>query len=104
MAKKDEKKTRKKKGFTIPVAIVAPMGMVAAKTTKISIYDGIENGMNHLSQVMTGFDLKDGIDFEWTRMKQGLFPIALGYLAHKVASKFGLNRALASAGVPWIRI
>jgi hypothetical protein len=34
----------------------------------------------------------------------GTFPLILGLIVHKVASIAGVNRALATAGIPFVRI
>jgi hypothetical protein len=42
--------------------------------------------------------------FTGAYLSQGLYPIMIGFAIHKIASMFGVNRALASARVPFIRI
>jgi len=37
-------------------------------------------------------------------MRLGLMPLAVGVLVHKVAGRLGINRAIASTGIPFIRI
>lgn len=101
MAKK--KKTRKKNGFTIPIAIAAPMGYVGIRTFQEFNNVGATEAMLHLSKSFTGYDFVES-KWDWWWMKGGLFPILFGAGAHKVASKLGINRVIAQAGVPWLRI
>jgi len=101
MAKK--KTRRRKNGFTIPIAIIAPMGLVGWNTALYAQNQGVDVALDKLGYWFTGYSVKDA-DWKWWRMKGGLFPLLGGTLVHKAASKLGLNRALAQAGVPWLRI
>jgi hypothetical protein len=60
--------------------------------------------MQHASMMTTGYDPTDGkIKFGYAIQK--LYgPLAIGFAAHTIASKLGVNRMLARAGVPFIRI
>jgi hypothetical protein len=37
-------------------------------------------------------------------LMQGVGPIVVGVFVHKLASKLGINRGLARAGVPFLRV
>jgi hypothetical protein len=37
-------------------------------------------------------------------MKTGLFPILAGIMVHKLAGALGVNRMLAAAGIPYLRV
>lgn len=99
------KRRRRKNGFTIPLAVMAPIGVVGA--TAIST-GSLKDGANYITGALTGYrpDWKEKgwSPFHAERLKSGAFPILLGIFAHKVAGKLGVNRMLASSGVPFIRI
>jgi len=103
--KKSTKKRRSSKKFQLPLALVAPIGLLATKTVR---QGDPEAAMNHLTGALTGYrpDWKERGWKPWhfERLKEGSVPILLGAVVHKVATKVGINRALSSAGVPWIRI
>lgn len=103
MAKK--KTTRRRKSFTLPIGIVAPLGISAWKA--IGVYqstNSFESAFRNYFAYYTGFTGNPAKTFEWEYMKYGLLPLGLGLIAHKLAGKLGLNRAIASAGVPIVRI
>lgn len=73
----------------------------------------VENASNHglhdATQVLvkdfTGYQPDPRYDaFKFNRMKEGLLPVMVGILVHKLAGRLGINRALGRAGVPIIRI
>jgi len=100
---------RRKQKMTIPLGIVAPVGIVTAKSVaygfehegRISVQ--LERTADMATMAMTGYSPLSG-DFDYRRMQWGAFPMLVGLVAHKVAQKFGLNRSLANAGIPLIRI
>lgn len=102
MAKRG-KSRRRSNGFKLPLAIMAPVGFVAADTIDQVRRVGLSSGMNKLTAELTGYEVNSG-QFRWDMAKKGAVPILLGAMVHKVAGRTGVNRALASAGVPWIRI
>jgi len=46
----------------------------------------------------------DNNTWAWGNAKIGLLPLAAGVGIHKLAGKFGVNRALARAGIPFVNI
>lgn len=106
MAKKANKRRSKK--TTLPIALVIPTGMVAWKGVSLAIDKSPETAGNWFTGAMTGVrpDAKQNgwPTFHAERMKEGLLPIAAGALVHKLAGVLGINRALASARVPLLRI
>jgi hypothetical protein len=64
---------------------------------------GAKNSMAVLGRQLTGFDSRDR-KFHLDGLMSGMVPILAGMFAHKIAGKIGINRALSSAGVPWIRV
>ena len=105
MAKK--KARRRNKRFTIPIGLVAPLAAVGLDAYKdASQFSGgfyAPRFVDRLMYGMTGYSYLAN-DWKLWRLQYGLLPIGVGFMAHKLASKIGINRALASAGVPWIRI
>lgn len=94
---------RARGGVTVPLAVLAgfvPLGL--------NVYNGAKSGgINgagfELVRGTTGFNWQAG-RMEWPALMRGLGPILAGFLVHKVANRLGVNRALASARVPLIRI
>jgi hypothetical protein len=97
-------KRRRKAGMTLPVAVIAgftPLlgqALYGYKTGR-----GLEGIGHYTLASLTGFDSSNG-SFSMARMNNGLFPILGGLLVHKLAGKLGVNRALANAHIPFIRI
>ena len=90
------------KSFTVPLGVVA--GFVPPV---VDLWGKKGNPMafgNELLRITTGIDYWEA-NWDWTRMKWGLLPVIGGVLIHKfVGGKLGVNRMLAQAGVPFIRI
>jgi hypothetical protein len=98
------KARRRANNMTIPLAVVG--GLVPAAYDVLAGYraNGLDGALGHVSLVTTGYDPGDG---EWkpAYALQKLYgPLALGALVHKAAGKLGINRMLASAGIPIFRI
>jgi hypothetical protein len=101
MAKR--KGSRRHKGFTLPLAVVggfAPLAINAMQDYKVG---GVAHVGRGLSVRLTGYRVDTG-KFEPNFLMQGLFPILGGIIVHKIAGRLGVNRALAGAGIPFIRI
>jgi len=99
MAKK--KKFHKKKAFTLPLAAVAGFAPLAVNT--LNTPGGLEPKAWMMTQALTGFDTRSQ-KFWWPNLYKGTIPIMAGLAVHKLASMVGINRMLASAGIPIIRI
>jgi hypothetical protein len=101
------KRTHHKKQFTIPLAIVA--GFVPAG---MDIYNNLGNfngnWLTSGAHTVAGLIGYDTVGKKYVGLSQakaaGLYPILLGFAAHWAASRFGLNRVIARAGIPLIRI
>lgn len=91
---------RKRPGMTIPLAVVAGFAVPVVGVTQLGGMS-IGDKVTTVGRWFTGFD-KAG--FHPESLKNGLYPVLLGFLAHWAANKFGLNRQLAKMGVPLIRI
>ena len=97
------KKTRKKRSFTIPLAVAVPTGYVLYNSALYAINQSPQVALEKTTKWFTGYSLETG-KWSWQNLKLGLFPILIGVFGHKVASKLGVNKAIASTGMPWIRI
>lgn len=103
MAKKS--KHRKKRGFTVPIAVAAGASVGIANVLN-AIKPGVPIGTAisfEASRAYLGFNT---ISNTWNMgdMWRGTFPLFIGLGVHKVASKLGVNRMLASAGIPIFRV
>jgi len=103
MAKK-KRNGRKKNGFSIPIVIVGPIAYnIAQRIDEINRDVSWAEVMDRLQYSYTGYSTVHK-NFKWDRLSQGALPLAVGALVHKLAGRFGVNRALASAGIPVLRI
>jgi hypothetical protein len=93
----------RRRSMTVPVAVLAGMVPLAVGTVQQFRLGGPEAAAGQVVGGLTGYELKTG---KWNpaNMAVGLYPILLGFGVHWMASKFGVNRALARAGVPFVRI
>lgn len=89
--------------MTVPVAVVAgflPLTMRALAGWKEG---GIEGASHQLIMGTTGYDHREK-KWRFPAMAQGLGPMLAGIVVHKLAGRLGVNRAIARAGVPFLRI
>jgi len=97
-------RSRRRAGFTLPLAVVGgfmPLGCHALQDFKEGGAIQVGKGV---CQRTTGYVVDAGT-FHWPSLNQGLWPIVLGILVHKlVGGTLGVNRALARAKVPVLRI
>ncbi len=94
---------RGKRKPTISLAIMGGMSVPVIQAVNVYKYAGVVNALSNFTQNMTGFVPTTG-EFHVEYIKKGLLPVMGGALIHKVASMVGLNRMIAQAGVPFIRI
>jgi hypothetical protein len=103
MAKARAKARRKSAGPTLPVAVLAgfvPLGVAALEGYKYNGWTGVGK---RVSLGLTGFNTEDH-KFYPAEMVKIVVPIVAGIGLHKIAGKLGINRALAQAGVPFLRV
>jgi hypothetical protein len=97
---------RRKAKMTIPLGIVA--GFIPAindARVNSSNFGGIGNSAMHTAAGLIGWDTVTNKWVGLTQMKAaGAGGVLIGFAAHYIASKMGVNRALGRAGVPFIRI
>ena len=98
---------RRAKSMTIPLAVVAGIAPTLAYAYQGFVLPGGEGGpveaAHRITMRMTGYEWKGG-GFSWPQLMQGWGPLLLGAAAHKAANRLGLNRAIARAGIPLLRI
>ena len=102
MAKK--KKSRRKPQATLPLAIVAgfvPPGRIIWRESQGG--RGIEGGAVAASRIFLGYDSTNA-RWDFTQLQYGFGPILMGFGIHKVAQMVGINRTLAAARIPFIRV
>lgn len=98
-----KKKSRRRNKMTLPLAVLAPAGYIGMNTVSNFQKIGATGAMAVLTNQLTGYDPRTN-DWKFSNLKYGLMPLMVGALAHKVAGRLGVNRMLASAGVPYFRI
>lgn len=99
--------SRRAKKTTVSLAVLAGFAPTAAFAYEgfkgADGLSGIEGAAYHLTGRLTGYNW---IQEKWyaKEMAKGWGPIILGALTHKMANRLGLNRMIASAGIPFFRI
>ena len=93
-------RTRSKPKMTIPLAVVA--GFVP---TVVGVWNRRSSG-NAISEYLQSSFTGIGSDgkFRFESLKAGMLPIVAGFAVHKIAGMLGVNRAIARARIPLIRI
>lgn len=97
------KRSRRNPGFTLPLAVIG--GFVPLL---YHAYDDFQvGGLPHLAKGIaartTGYMVDTG-KFELNYLSGGALPILAGLIVHKVASRLGVNRLLAQARIPILRV
>lgn len=98
------KKRRGKRSFTIPLAPIA--GLIASPALRSAVTDAVggnwDGAMANLGQMVGYWDGK----FYPEKVAANIGPMVLGLLVHKFVGgpPLNLNRTLANAGVPVVRI
>jgi len=93
-------------GKRISLAVIAgfvPLALEVVNAYKTEPDDFINRAGHNVTAALTGYDTYDK-KFHLGHMKNGTLPILGGFMVHKLASKLGVNRAIAAAGIPWIGI
>lgn len=100
---KKKRTHRRRRSFTVPVAIIGGLAPGVINTVQgYNIY-GPNGGTTNMGRIWTGYDRSSN---RWvpSSMWGGTYPAVLGLVIHNLASRLGLNRMLGQARVPFIRI
>jgi len=95
--------SRRTSKMTIPLAIVAGFAPPMLSIIDQARVFGLKGAGVEASKIFTGWNPETG-RWEPGWLKWGAGPIVIGFLAHKLASMIGINRALARMKIPLIRI
>lgn len=104
-----KKNKRRNNQMTIPLAIVVPLaagiGPSVAAIMRDQSPENVAGTLNHLTMIYTGYNAMAG-NFEMGALAKGLLPLIAGGLVHKFVggAPLNINRILAAAKVPFIRI
>lgn len=97
---------RRAKKTTIPVSIVAgfaPLGSQMWRAAKLAMAGNTDDAAHIATIYAAGYDIKNR-RISFPHLLYSYSPIIIGGMMHKAANKLGVNRALASSGLPFIRI
>ena len=100
---KSKRSRRSKRGFSLPLAVIGGMAPLAVHAVDDYRVGGITHVGKGIAARTTGYMIDTG-QWEPKWMMQGLVPILIGTGVHKLANRLGVNRAIAGAGIPFIRI
>lgn len=86
---------------TIPIAVVA--GFIPPV---LGVWNRRSSATEMGNFIMEGFTGWSPGTNSWSfaNLRLGMLPVVAGFLAHMVAGKLGINRVLARANIPLIRI
>jgi hypothetical protein len=99
-------KHHKKAGMTLPLAVLAgfaPLGFGLVSAGKRALAGDTAGASQELVIRTTGYNT-DTKSWNGGVFMQTYGPILAGLVIHKLAGKLGVNRALAGAGVPFLRV
>jgi hypothetical protein len=98
---------RRAKKTTVSLAILAGFAPTAAFAYNGYRIGGDQGGFaeaaHRITLRMTGWEWKSG-QWSFGDLVQGVGPLVAGAAVHKLANRFGINRMIASAGIPILRI
>ena len=98
MARRRSKKSRGSRKMTMPLAVVAPVALLGYDIAT----DVLGGQMDVAKAKLTGVT-SDG-RFDPKVLVKYYGPILAGVVVHKAAGMFGVNRVIANARIPFIRI
>ena len=98
---------RRAKSMTVSLGILAGLAPTAAFAIEGARLPGDQGGLaeaaHRVTMRLTGYEWKNNV-WSFGELAKGWMPLLAGGLAHKLAGQWGINRAIARAGVPFIRI
>jgi len=99
------KRAHHKAKFSLPLAALAGFGPLAYNLWQDSKMGSVapQQMLSDVIASLTGWDIGTGT-WRPQHLLRGAVPIIGGMAIHKMAGRFGVNRMLARAGIPVIRI
>jgi len=97
---RNHKKHRGGNKMTLPLAVVG--GFMPTVTGVWNNRSSVTAVGDYLKGAYVGLDSSN--NFNPSLMRGGLMPAAVGFIVHMIAGRLGINRAIARAGVPFIRV
>lgn len=97
------KAKRRASKMTLPIAPLAGLGAGLVQPVEVALSGDYRGAAFVLCRAYTGFDPFTN-SFKLSNLKQGLLPLLVGVGAHKVAGMVGINRMLAAAKIPLVRV
>ena len=94
---------RKKPGMTVSLAVLAGLAPTALWAYDGFKQQGASEGVTRIVGRLSGYSISEN-KFQVNQLLKGWLPILAGTLAHKMAGRMGINRMIASAGIPILRI
>ena len=95
---------RRAKRMTVPLAIVAGFVPAALDIKLAYKVGGFEAALGHVSLCASGYDPSDGVWKPMFAFEKLYGPLLLGAVVHSAANHLGINRVLAKAGIPILRV
>lgn len=94
---------RKRTKMTVPLTVAFAL-MSGLQEPLWYVKEGrVRDGIAQASKNYVGYDpIKR--TFYFGNLKEGIYPLLFGVGVHKLANRIGINRIIAQAGIPWIRI
>jgi hypothetical protein len=92
------------KKFTLPVAVVLGFTPLVARAVDLTRSFGFANALQVLPTSLIPYNVQTR-KMDFGQLSNGLYPIIAGLAVHKiVGGMLGVNRALAAARVPLLRL
>lgn len=99
------KRARHKAKMTIPLAAIAGFAPLLMDVVNGARFSGINGAATALQRDLLAYDPEAGSMNPYWAIRRGWGPILAGLAVHKlIGSKLGVNRMLAGAGVPFVRL
>ena len=100
-----KKRRRRRGGMTIPIAPIVGLAVGIMPAVDYVMHGNWESAIEVLGARYTGYSMQQK-NFNAMRLIDGIIPLVAGLLVHKFVggAPLNLNRTLAKAGVPFIRI
>jgi len=99
-----KRKRRYHRKMTVPVAVLAGFTPLVASGVRGWKNETFRGAGKEMLYALTGVDIDNEPHFNPSFMINGTIPILMGMLVHKLAGRLGVNRLIASTGIPYIRI